>query len=85
MELPIRQGAGTIVFFKSVGKMLAAVITGRKSDICNAHGAVYQKKGGFLQPFFVYIFNDAAAQDPGKKGLEIGFIDPGIGGQFRYA
>ena len=65
--------------------MLAAVIAGGKSDVCNAHGTVYQEKGRFLQPFFVYIFNDAAAQDPGKKRLEIGFVDPGIGGQGRYA
>ena len=65
--------------------MLAAVITGRKSDVCNAHGTVYQEKGRFFQSFFIYIFDDAAPQDPGKKRLEIGFVDPGIGGQFRYA
>ena len=67
-----------------MGEMLAAVIAGGKGNVCDAHRAVYQEKDSFFQPFFVYIFNDAAPQDPGKKSLKIGLIDPGIGSQFRY-
>ena len=64
--------------------MLSAVISYGKSDVSDVHGAVCQEKVRFFQSFFIYIFHDAAPQDPGKKRLEIGFVDPGIGGQFRH-
>lgn len=61
VEEAVFLGAGSIIFFKGVGEVLAAVVAGGKGDVGDAHGAVGEEKGGLLQTLAIDIFRDGAA------------------------
>ena len=74
-----------IKFFESMCKMLPAVVARRKGDICNVQSTVAQKEGSLFHTLAVDVGVDSAAVFFCEECLEIGFIDPCIGGNGRNA
>ena len=69
-----------VKFFEGVGKMLSAVVSGRKGDICNVQSTVAKEKSGLFHTLAVNVSIDGAAVFFCKKCLEIRLVDPCICG-----
>ena len=66
-----------------MGKMLPAVVAGRKCDICNMQSTVAKKKSGLFHALAVNVSVDGAAVFFCKESLKIGLVDPCICGDVR--
>lgn len=62
--------------------MLSAVISCVKGNICYGQRTVDEQEGGLFQSFAVDIICNCAVHVPGEQGLQVGFVNPGIGSYF---
>ena len=74
MKLPVGTGTEFVIFLESAAKVLTAVVTRPKSDICDGERTVREEKNGLLQATAVDVIGDGAVHVFGEQGLQIGFV-----------